>query len=268
MLASGDGGDNLCPAEVDYGADMQVQEIWRFPVKSMQGERLTEANIGSAGIEGDRGWALLDVESGKHLTARRMPELLFASARLAGPSVADGVRITLPDGNETDSDHTLSAWIGRPVRLEAASAGGEAQFETQADETETGDWFTWTGPTNSFHDSGRSQVSLVSAATFGDWDRRRFRINVVLDEPGDVDLVGQQIALGGAEVEVLKQIERCVMTTRAQPAHEDSLGPQPEIGRDLEVLRTINRDLATFLGVGANTVTPGVVSVGDTIRSL
>ena len=184
---------------------MRVQEIWRFPVKSMQGERLTEANIGPTGIDGDRGWALLDVESGKHLTARRVPELLFASARLAGPSAAAGVRITLPDGNETDSDHTLSAWLGRPVRLEAAGSGVEGQFETQADETETGDWFTWNGPTGSFHDSGRAQVSLVSAAAFGDWDRRRFRINVVLDEPGDVDLVGRQIALGGAEVEVLSR---------------------------------------------------------------
>ena len=58
------------------------------------------------------------------------------------------------------------------------------------------------------------------------------------------------------------------MTTRAQPAHEDELGTQPEIERDLEVLRTINRDFATFLGVGANTVSPGVVAVGDAVESL
>jgi len=247
---------------------MQVQQIWRFPVKSMQGERLTEAMIGPAGIEGDRGWALLDVESGKHLTARRSPELLFASARLAGPTVADGVRITLPNGTETDSDHTLSDWLGRPVRLQAASDDVEGHFETQADETETGDWFTWDGPSNSFHDSGRAQISLVSASAFGDWDRRRFRINVVLDESGDVDLVGQRIGLGGAEVEVLKQIDRCVMTTRPQPAFEDAQGSEPAIERDLDVLRTINRDFATFLGVGANTVTPGAVAVGDAVSPI
>lgn len=251
-----------------YGAPMQVQEIWRFPVKSMQGERLTEATIGPAGIEGDRGWALLDAESGKHLTARRSPELLFASARLAGATAADGVRVTLPDGTETDSDHTLSAWLGRSVKLQAAGGDVEGRFETQADETETGDWFTWDGPSGSFHDSSRAQVSLVSASAFGSWDRRRFRINVVLDQPGDVDLVGQRIDLGGATLEVLKQIDRCVMTTRPQPAFQDSLGTDPAIERDLEVLRTINRDLATFLGIGANTVTAGTVSVGDPLAPI
>ncbi len=247
---------------------MQVGEIWRFPVKSMQGERLTEAEIGPAGIEGDQAWALLDVESGKHLTARRSPELLFASARLAGPSADDGVRITLPNGAETDSDHTLSDWLGRSVRLQAAGSGIESHFETQADENETGDWFTWDGPSNSFHDSGRAQVSLVSASAFGDWERRRFRINVVVDEPGDVDLVGQRIGLGGAEVEVLKQIDRCVMTTRPQPAFEDAHGAEAAIERDLDVLRTINRDFATFLGIGANTVTAGTVAIGDAVRPL
>lgn len=247
---------------------MKVQQIWRFPVKSMQGERLAEATIGSAGIEGDRGWALLDVESGKHLTARRSPELLFAAARLAGPTVADGVRITLPDGTETDSDHTLSDWLGRPVRLQSAGGGVEGHFETQADENETGDWFTWDGPSNSFHDSGRAQVSLVSASAFGDWDRRRFRINVVLDEPGDVELVGRQIRIGGADVEVLKQIDRCVMTTRPQPAFEDAKGAEPAIERDLDVLRTINRDFATFLGVGANTISPGAITIGDTVSPI
>ena len=70
---------------------MRVSEIWRFPVKSMQGERLERAEIGPVGIEGDRAWALFDVGTGAHLTARREPELLFASARLAGSSVDDGV---------------------------------------------------------------------------------------------------------------------------------------------------------------------------------
>lgn len=265
MLAPRRGLDNLRQSALGYGAGMQVQEIWRYPVKSMQGERLAGATIGPAGIEGDRGWALLDVESGKHLTARRVPELLFASVRLAGDRVADGVSITLPDGTETDDDRTLSAWLGRSVRLQAAGDEIEAHFETQADETETGDWFTWDGPAGSFHDSGRAQVSLVSASAFGSWDRRRFRINLVLDEPGDVALIGSRATIGGAEIDVLKQIGRCVMTTRPQPAHDDGFGAEPAIERDLEVLRTINRDFDTFLGVGANTVTAGAIAVGDTV---
>ena len=33
---------------------MQVEQIWRYPVKSMAGERLEHARIGALGIEGDR----------------------------------------------------------------------------------------------------------------------------------------------------------------------------------------------------------------------
>ena len=49
----------------------RVLELWRYPVKSMQGERLTETSIGVTGVIGDRGWALVDNETGLALTARR-----------------------------------------------------------------------------------------------------------------------------------------------------------------------------------------------------
>ncbi len=244
---------------------MRLLEIWRYPVKSMQGERLAQATIGRAGIDGDRGWALFDVESGAHLTARRVPELLFASARLAGDSLDDGVRVTLPDGVETDSDHTLSDWLGRPVRLERAGAGVQGTFQTQADETETGDWFTWEGPEGSFHDSGRAQTSLVSEATLRDWDRRRFRINLIVDGAGEGDLVGGRVSIGQAEVEATKGIGRCIMTTRPQPPHEDTFGPGDAIERDLDVLKTINRDLDNILGIGLNLVSAGTIAVGDDV---
>ncbi|MEM9565534.1 MAG: MOSC N-terminal beta barrel domain-containing protein [Actinomycetota bacterium] len=247
---------------------MQVSEIWRYPVKSMQGERLTSAPVGRNGIEGDRGWALFDVDSGVHLTARRQPELLFASARLDGTGADAGVRITLPDGTETGSDHTLSAWLGRPVRLERASGEVQGRFQTQADETETGEWFTWDGPDGSFHDSGKAQVSLVSEATFRSWERRRFRINLVLDEPGEIDLVGRQIRIGDAELQVIKGIDRCVMVTRPQPAFADDAGEGQAFERDLAVLKTVNAELDGKLGVGANTTTPGTLTVGDVVSSI
>ena len=38
----------------------RVTEIWRYPVKSMGGERLQQASVGRLGVPGDRGWALRD----------------------------------------------------------------------------------------------------------------------------------------------------------------------------------------------------------------
>ena len=73
---------------------LTVAEIWRFPVKSMGGERLKSAEITELGITGDRGWGIFDVDTGTVLTARRAPELLFATASIEGREVI----IDLPDG--------------------------------------------------------------------------------------------------------------------------------------------------------------------------
>ena len=57
-------------------------ELWRFPVKSLGGERVDEAELSTSGLVGDRQWGLHHPDTGTVLTARRAPELLFASARL------------------------------------------------------------------------------------------------------------------------------------------------------------------------------------------
>ena len=243
---------------------LTVEELWRYPVKSMLGERLESTHVGPNGIVGDRAWSLVDVESGTNLTARRQPELLLASARLVGAYPAAGVVITLPDGTETDDDDTLSAWLGRPVALRAASPDVNGTYETQADENETGDWFRWQGPSGSFHDSTRSMVSLVSTATIGDWDRRRFRINIILGGGGEDALVGAAVQVGGASLDVTKHIDRCVMTTRPQAAHNG----EPALERDLSVLRTINTERNSVLGIGALVPGPGPVSVGDRLSTV
>ena len=76
---------------------MRVLELWRFPVKSIGGERLATAHVTEIGIAGDRGWGITDLSTGKVLTGRRAPELLMASARIDDTDVV----ITLPDGTET-----------------------------------------------------------------------------------------------------------------------------------------------------------------------
>src|SRR5919107_5163514 len=100
---------------------MRLREVWRYPVKSMGGERLEEAEVGDTGLAGDRSFAVFDTATGFGLTARRVPALLFASASLR----QDGTpRITLPDGTEATDDQVLSDWLGRGVTLRSAEQPG------------------------------------------------------------------------------------------------------------------------------------------------
>jgi hypothetical protein len=207
------------------------------------------------GIEGDRAFGIVDAATGLVLTGRREPRLLLASAAY----VEGGAAIRLPDGRVAAHDDDLSQWLGRRVRLQAARPEVAGHYETPLDfEREvTADWFEWEGPRGAFHDSTRTRVSLASVDTMRDWDRRRFRANVVLGGAGEDELVGRSVRIGDVVLDVQKQIDRCVMVTR----------PQPDgIERDLDVLRTINRERAGNLGIGALVRTPGTMSAGDVLE--
>jgi uncharacterized protein len=225
---------------------MRVVGLWRFPVKSFGGESLGRAEVGELGIVGDRQWGVLSVETGKILTARREPKLLFASARLVG----DDVEVELPDGHRD-----LSAWLGYSVKLVRAEQGVRGTFENPLNFEAESDWMEWQGPDGVFHDSQRTRVSLVSTHTIGAWDVRRFRTNVIVDEGGEDELVGQRIRIGTVVADVTKQVDRCVMTTR----------PQPGIDRDLDVLRTINKERGGNLAIGCVVVESGAIAVGDLV---
>lgn len=235
---------------------MRVAELWRYPVKSLQGERLDAVAVTADGLEGDRRFALYDAETGFGLTARRMPELLFASARLRD----DGsVEIALPDGAVASGDEALSEWLGRRVTLETVESGAARRYEDPDDfEREGGRWSAFVGPAGPFHDSRGARVSLVSTATLGAWDRRRFRSNVLLEGEGEDHLVGSRVALGEALLDVGMRIGRCVMTTRAQPGG---------LERDLGVMRTIARERDACLAVGALVARPGMVRLGDALSA-
>jgi uncharacterized protein YcbX len=245
-------------ARVDAGvsADLRVLEVWRFPVKSLLGERLDRAELGAEGVVGDRGWALFDVETGLGLTARRVPELLFAAGRLR----PDGkVEVVLPDGTVTADDATLSAWAGRPVALRSAAAmRGARRYEStpDPDQEDTAGWNPFAGADGAFHDNADSRVTLLSTGTLGSWDRRRFRANVILAGAGEDALVGCQVRVGTAELDVVGRVPRCVMTTRPQAGG---------IGRDTAVLKTIHRDHGGALAVGALVTRPGSLAVGDAV---
>jgi len=235
---------------------LRVTELWRYPVKSLQGERLDAAIVTGDGLDGDRRYAIFDLDTGLGLTARRVPELLLASATLT----ADGhVRITLPDGSLADGDDALSAWLGRRVALRSAEQNAGSRYEDviDFDREQSSDRKTFEGASGPFHDSQRARVSLLSTATIGAWDPRRFRANILLDGTGEDALVDSSIALREAILNISRRIQRCVMVTRPQPGGID---------RDLSILRTIASERAACLAVGALVSHPGIVRVGDELK--
>src|SRR5215216_1598675 len=88
-----------------------VAEIWRYPFKSMGGERLARSAIAVRGLHADRMWAVRDVKLDTFTTARRWPLLLQCSARFAEdpagrPAVpGDGLEVivTVADGRDVSS---------------------------------------------------------------------------------------------------------------------------------------------------------------------
>jgi len=107
----------------------RVTSIWRYPVKSMAGERVPVADISDLGLRGDRTWAVRDVELKATTSAKRLPGLLWCTARYpvapppdAGPGNAPEVIIGLPDGREVSSadpavHRMLSEYLDRDVEL-------------------------------------------------------------------------------------------------------------------------------------------------------
>jgi uncharacterized protein YcbX len=104
----------------------RVREVWRYPVKSMAGERLEASGVGGLGLYGDRGWALRDEEAGEIRGAKISPALMLCAARYRARPEAGGAPpdadITLPDGSKTATDapdvnERLSKLLGRRVTL-------------------------------------------------------------------------------------------------------------------------------------------------------
>lgn len=251
---------------------MRVVGVWRYPVKSMQGESLDAADVAVAGVAGDRVWGVRDEVTGKILTGRRDPKILFAHARL----VDDGPVIELDDGQvlegETrETDKALSVWLGKDVRLVRAAdePPRNAEFYDDAtDETSAIHEYTMAG--ERFTDA--MPLLLLTTAALragarlhpdGQWDPRRFRANVIVDADGD-DWVEdgwqrQQVMIGGTTVVPRQPCPRCTMVTRAQPGGLDG---------DLDIFRTLARHHGTNLGMWTTVATPGRVAVGDPVLLL
>ena len=102
-----------------------VQQIWRYPVKSMAGQKLTSTDVGTLGIPGDRGWAIKCQEKSELKTGTRIPLLMQCSSEYCTEPVNGDiphVAITFPDGarvlsSDADIDEKLSAVLGTQVKL-------------------------------------------------------------------------------------------------------------------------------------------------------
>ena len=197
-----------------------VAGLWRFPVKSMRGERLEEAHVTEQGLVGDRAYALIDTDTGKVVSAksvRRFPDLLQlpSSVRRAAGSGRrpPPVEITLPDGTTVRSDASdvsgvLSTFFQRDVTLARAApedftidqyhpdiedVDPAGHRDTVVEQKLGAAFFAEAGipspvPVGSFFDL--FPVSVLTTSTLEQlselqpqsrFDERRFRMNVIID---------------------------------------------------------------------------------------
>lgn len=248
---------------------MQITEIWRYPVKSMLGERIDHAKVGPGGMQGDRQWAVVDAVSGVSLSAKRYADLLHCRAW-----TNDGeVMIMLPDGRQSPagSDEIargLSELLGREVTTRSAAATGTIQHEFPKAVTEgEGEAFLYEPGTEAFVDC--APLHLLTTATLVEFHRlqpaslfhrARFRPNILVetDETGFVEhhWVNKSLRLGSLACQVIDHTRRCVMTARAQE----------DLPRDTEVIRTILKNNDGNAGVALQSSGSGSLICGAEVE--
>ncbi len=276
--------------------DARVTELWRYPVKSMLGERIDETEIGAHGVVGDRSFALVDEQTGKVCSAKRYDlwgDLFRFRAHLERPGLAS---VTFPDGSTHTTDEPglselLSEVIGRRVEL-SATAPADAVYEEVWDESKGTDMY---GPATGEEHAGEAIIdvpaSLASPGDFFDaaaihfmttntleefqrrepdslFDVRRFRPNIVIEVDGADGFVENDwkvVRIGGIELRTLMPVPRCVMTTL----------PQDDLPKDSNVLRSAARHnmqdtkiIGTLpcAGIYAMVASGGTIRVGDAIE--
>jgi uncharacterized protein YcbX len=228
-----------------------IRELWRYPVKSLRGERRERLRLDPRGVAGDRLYAIRD-EAGKFGSGKTTRRFRRMDGLLRYRAVYDGdvPLLTFPDdtthrGDDPAIHAALSAQLGIPVTLSR---------EAEIPHYDAGSLHLLTTA---------SLRALGGALSEGMLDRRRCRPNLLVESsvdgfPEDA-WVGREIAVGiDVRLRVTEQTERCVMVSMAQD----------ELPADPRILRAVVRMNAACLGVYAEVLTPGVIHVGDHIRLL
>jgi len=228
-----------------------VAQLWRYPVKSMAGERLEEAEVSWHGIAGDRRWAFvrpgLERSSFPWLTMRQRSDMGQFRPALTDPSDPEesSAVVRTPDGDELDvADPALAARLGEGVRVMRQNRGIPDIAPLSLLTTST--------------------IEGLSELVGRPLDVRRFRPNLlVAPAPGvepfpEEGWVGRVLRIGAAAMRVDLLDRRCVMINVDPDTAE----------RDAAVLRTVTRERDRCAGVYGTTVQPGRVAVGDPVEVL
>lgn len=209
---------------------LRVAALWRYPVKSLAGERLERAVVTSNGIAGDRVVHVRGAQ-GRVITARTHPRLLGLHAVLA----EDGEpRI---DGQPWDAPESAAA-----IRDAAGPEATLARLD---------------GPE-------RFDVLPLLVATDGaiaalGVDGRRLRPNVVIagvEGLAERDWVGARLRIGQVVIALEKLRGRCVMTT---------YDPDTQV-QDLGVLRRIVEEFGGRMALDSAVLASGTITVGDPVE--
>ena len=206
---------------------LRVAELWRYPVKSLAGERLERAVVTPNGIVGDRIVHVRDPR-GRVISARTRRHLLALHGTL-GP---DGE--PLIDGRPWTAPESAAA-----VREAAGAQATLARYD---------------GPE-------RFDVLPLLIATDGaiaalGVDGRRLRPNIVIGGVAGLaerEWPGRKLRIGDVVISMEKLRGRCVMTT---------WDPDTQV-QDLSVLRRIVHDFGGTMALDSAVVSGGTIAVGD-----
>jgi len=216
---------------VKQTGQMWVAEIWRYPVKSLAGERLENAELRADGIAGDRRVLVYDEQTRRLITSRTHPKLLGLKATLDSNGE--------PLINRRPWDDLESA------RAIMSAAGPHARL------------IPWDGVE-------RFDVLPLLVATDGaleafGHDRRRLRPNIVIGGVqglAEREWPGRRVSIGDAVIEFAQLRGRCVMTTYDPDTLE----------QNHKVLRDIVRKFGGTLALDTAVIKAGRITVGDKVE--
>jgi uncharacterized protein YcbX len=260
-----------------------LAELHRYPVKSMQGEKIDSVLVTERGIYGDRAFALIDAETGKVASAknpRKWPGLFGYHASYASMGNGNGskssVRITMPGGevvmsNSPDAAEALSRALGRPVTIAGSppSQGTLEEYWPDLEELPHRDAVTDEAmPSGTFFDC--AHVHILTTATLkklqelypgGAFDIARFRPNILIEsgEEGFAEnaWIGHTLVIGErVRLRISGGTPRCVMTTL----------PQADLPQDTKILKTAAQYNGAHVGVYATVEQSGPISRGDAVH--